>query len=231
MAFPDDFVAYIRAPGPIAPPGAMVADVIGLLDVPEESLESLAADFSQYPGFLGEKVQRQLIENRIQAPEKRRHIANFMRWAKNYIGPLDVAENAYREAGKAAHVENLDKFVAVVTILLKPFPALARQIKAEQLAAKAGMRAESIDLICDIRPVFDQARTAVEAVIPFTTLRIVAVDIGKLPVVFELTLSAKDVQDLRKKVDDTIQKLNAIGKLTEDIQLRIPDVDLTQTEK
>jgi len=93
------------------------------------------------------------------------------------------------------------------------------------------MRVEAVDLVCDIRPVFDDSRTNVEGVIPFTTLKVVATGVDQFPISFEAVLSASDVLALLKKAELAVAKLNALGRLAERTNLPVPSVDLTETKE
>ena len=126
-------------------------------------------------------------------------------------------------------LDELSDLKRLLPLIAKPYPARQRQAKAERLAAATGLRAETIDLICDIRPVFDDDRKNVEGIMPFTTLKVVATGVDQFPVSFEAVLSARDVQDLLKKVEAAIDKLNALGRLAEMAKLPVPSVDLTET--
>lgn len=78
---------------------------------------------------------------------------------------------------------------------------------------------------------FDDSRTTVEGVIPFTTLKVVANGVDRFPVSFEAILSASDVLALLKKVEFAVAKLNALGRLAERTELPVPSVDLTETKE
>jgi hypothetical protein len=67
--------------------------------------------------------------------------------------------------------------------------------------------------------------------VPYTTLKIIATGVNRFPVSFEAIISAGDVQDLLKKVEAAVEKLNALGRLAEQAHLPVPSVGLTETRE
>ena len=70
--------------------------------------------------------------------------------------------------------DRIEKLVAV--------PAgLARQYKAEQLAEATGTELEDLQVICDLRPVFNEERSEIEGAIPISTLKLDVLGPNGLP--------------------------------------------------
>ena len=83
-----------------------------------------------------------------------------------------------------------------MSIVIKPYPGLHRQAKAQKLSEATGLRLEHLEIICDLRPVFDDERESVEGVIPYT---IVCLGSDGLPVAMETILSQADVGESPEK--------------------------------
>lgn len=115
-------------------------------------------------------------------------------------------------------------------IIDQRYVSIERQKKAERLSEAVNLRSEAVDLVCDLRPIFDETKDSILGVVPFTTMKIVASGVDQFPVNFEVVLSASQVIDLQVKVDNAIKKLNRLGELAATNSLTIPDVDLTQTK-
>ncbi|HLN31695.1 MAG TPA: hypothetical protein VK395_28400 [Gemmataceae bacterium] len=234
-------VFYFRSeiPGRLLDFGAYVSAAKVALTLPEDDLESLKNDLSSYRGFLSNNVLKELVHKSVKDGEKAEglfnllnltdiHVQNNNRNIDAFLDQLARWQQAPDNQGKLS-TDELARLKHLVSSLATPAPARLRQAKAERLAATTGLRADAIDLVCDVRPVFDDSRTRIEGLIPFTTLRIVATGVDKFPVAFETVLSAKDVQALLKKAEEVVRKLNALGQLAERAALPIPAVDLTET--
>jgi hypothetical protein len=213
-----------------------------LLEIDGKTLQSLVSDLQEYQGFLGRAGLKQLIGRHVKDVDKAESIARLIVWTDLYIRP-GTTDRFFEElaAWQAGSEENhnpellsaveLPVLQQAISVLAQPFPARARQVKAERLAEATGLLVEAIDLICDLRPVFDETRSKIEGLIPFTTLRVVAASVDKFPVAFEALLSARDVELLAKKAEDAVRKLNAIGQLAERDRLPVPAVSLTETSR
>jgi hypothetical protein len=97
--------------------------------------------------------------------------------------------------------------------LIKGYPALGRQWKAEKLTQRTGSPLEDISLTCDLRPVLDEEREHVEGAFPVTTLRVVVAGPDGFSSVTEAHLTEGELRDLRMKADYALRKLSALKSL------------------
>lgn len=91
---------------------------------------------------------------------------------------------------------------------------MVRYRKAERLKTLTGRMAESLEIICDLRPVFDHSRSVVEGLIPVTTLR-VAYQTNEGGNSVEVQLSGDDLENLAKEVERAKQKLRTLNQHSE----------------
>ncbi|HWG47719.1 MAG TPA: hypothetical protein VN688_33450 [Gemmataceae bacterium] len=237
-------IIYIRLPTKIGkvPEGeAFVDGAKALLEVDEKVLSGIVEDLASFAGFLSEASMKKIILHRL-GDEK---------LASQVAGTIAAADVLTREGGNLDKIlERLDqkqrsaegqeqslspaafaRLRHIFHLLGRSCPGRDRQAKAERLAEGVGLRAEAIDLICDVRPVFDDERSKVEGFIPLTTLRVVASGVDKIPLSFEVVLAARDVQELLAKAEAAVKKLNVLGELAERNSLPVPAIDLTETRK
>jgi len=234
-------VFYIRSPGPeISRPQYLAEAAKVVLGTSEETLKRVAAELEAAEGYLSRDGLRRILLRELGDEKTASHFETLLRTTDVILqdrGGIDnllsflekwQTENQDRQILSPDDLSDLKR---LLPLIVKPYPARHRQAKAERLATATGLRAESVDLVCDIRPVFDDGRTKVEGVIPFTTLKIVATGVDRFPVSFEAILSASDVVTLLKKAEAAVTKLNALGELAEYAKLPVPSVDLTETEE
>lgn len=235
---------YIRTAGPaFAPPRSLLESLRILLEVGEEGVQHIAASLDKANGYLSDESLESLIASVIGDDEANvARLTNLLMRGTSLLreGEPPTALLDYLEdplagpPGRKTNPLTADEKATLSGLLpkvIRRYPALERQAKALRLAEAFPLRAEAVNLICDLRPVFDDTRTQVEGVIPLTTLKVVASGVDRFPVSFEAVLSARDVLALQKEVENAVAKLNALGKFAERAQLPVPDVDLTETEE
>lgn len=128
-------------------------------------------------------------------------------------------------------INDIEQLTELLPRLLKPVPALRRYRKAERLSKITGQPLENIQLICDLRPVFDDDRKVIDGLMPFTRLRITATGGDGLPRIFEAELSAKQVEDLGKQVENANRKLAILREKSEHwADSGMPNVSLIRAE-
>jgi hypothetical protein len=239
----DMTVFYFRGPRPEMPsPASVVEAAKAVLGEPDETLKRLAAELAAAKGYLSDAGLKAILMRELGDEKRASRFETFLQMGEVFVqdrggidGLISTLEKwqitSDRKSQTTLTSEELSGLKRVLPLIIKPYPARQRQAKAERLAAATGLRAETVDLVCDLRPVFDDSRTNVEGVIPITTLKVVASGADRFPVSFEAILSASDVQALLKKTEAAVNKLNAIGRLAERAQLRVPSVDLTETRE
>jgi len=238
-----DPVIYVRGPFPFGPefgiPDSLIRDARRLVGVETAQVEAACRELEAFPGFLDRKKTEELLASVIRDPPTcralARLIANVDRRLRatgqgvdqllSHIGEwLKNEENQRKGLLSESEFEELK---ARLPLLLRPLPGLERQAKAERLAQATGLPLEKIEIICDLRPVFDKDRDRVEGMIPYTTLRIVCKGPDGLPVALEAILSQQDVSQLAKASANAEKKLARLRDLLAEKQLPVPRTDMT----
>lgn len=102
-------------------------------------------------------------------------------------------------------------------ILTSNHDAIARLKKANQLIRATGNELQGMQIICDIRPVFDNKHERVESLLSIADLKIIyQTQVGE-NASFELALTRGELVQLRELVDDAIKKLSVIEQLQEQV--------------
>ncbi|MGO9466462.1 MAG: hypothetical protein ACLQVF_20165, partial [Isosphaeraceae bacterium] len=189
-------VFYLRAPtAEIPPPHFVVKGAKVVLGESEETLKRIAAELLAVSGYLSDAGRKAILlralgdENRAAQFESLLNLGDvFVRDRGGIDGLLSVLEGwqtgTDNQKQPTLSPNELSELKRLLPLIVMPYPARQRQAKAARLAIATGLRAETVDLVCDIRPVFDDSRTKVEGVIPFTTLKVVAFGVDRFPVYF-----------------------------------------------
>jgi len=202
--------------------------VIGLSN---EQFTELRKHLTEAKGFLDPKAMletiRRVVEDANAAEAVRRILIN--------IGPSQVErmvtalEEGREEEGFPFDEAQLERLKQILKNLIRPYPALARFRKAERLAKITGQQLEAVELICDLRPIFDENRKNVEGMMPYTRLHIVATGEDGLPKPFEVELTHQEIIDLLEKVEKAKSKLETLHQSIKNwLPDGLPDLLLTR---
>jgi len=205
----------------LAVPPQMVDDLLALSEVPDDAIEAVAAALEAAEGFLGgERIENFLNEilreDRLASavasalenlrPEKLESVIQVLRrWRETN------QQNADRlpQEAMAAIEEKLPR-------LVRHYPAFERYHKARRLASLTGNTAESIEVICDARPVFDAPRETIEGLVPLITLRIGYVSQDGEDRAMEVLLSQELLSELAEKAEKAKKKVKVLSESVEE---------------
>lgn len=196
----------------------MVDDLVLIADLKPELLEEVSQRLSAIPGFL----EPARLHEMLQELTKDSRVAEALVRALRSIEPdhreefLASLEHLPREESGELDSQRLARLKDNLAKLVQPYAAMKRFEKAVRLAEATGNRFYSVELLCDLRPIFDDTRTKIEGMIPYTRLHLVAIGEDGLPLSFEVELSRQDVSDLSDKARKAEQKLAALMRFVAD---------------
>jgi hypothetical protein len=208
----------IGVQSPLLPSG-MLDDLLAVAGANEEQLDRIAADLEQEPGIptdtrLGEVITRHVGEVPLAESILRAVVNLRPERLEDTIQTLRHWREASSANAKKLPPDRLEAIQDRLTRLIRNYPALARYRKAQRLKTLTGKTADSVELICDLRPVFDQSRTVVEGLIPLATLRLSYQGTDGTEVL-EVFLSGETLDDLADEVDKAKQKLQTLREVGE----------------
>lgn len=182
------------------------ADSKFILDLTDEQIEEISHSFREFRGFLDAKSIKSLIEPVVPDTQQRDRLVVLLpqlyqaiaRTGKGIDSLIsDLRERRTRLSEESVNAEQLDHHVRRrLSLLLDEQPAFQRQYKAERLVNLVGNPLSTINIICDLRPVFDPRHIEVEGSLIVTTLRAIATGPDGLPVAFEARLTEKQIAEL-----------------------------------
>lgn len=226
-------VIYIRG---LRPPSdsdlSMLADLKAVSTLSDDETNTLRERLSQVKGFLDPKTLAAEIRRTIKVEGTARSVQTTLQ----NLEPKDtkrlvenLAERGKQEKDFLLNKAELARLGEILPNLIQRYPALDRFEKAERLAKLTGQELESIEFICDLRPIFDEDRKQIEGMIPYTRLHIVATGTDGLPKSFEAELTHRQVNDLREKAAKADSKLDVLHKSVESwFPGGLPDLPLTR---
>ncbi len=132
---------------------------------------------------------------------------------------------------KTLSEDQINELMQRLPLVIRETQGLDLQAKAVRLAGSLGQPLESVQLICDARPVFSADKTKVVGAIPLSTLKITCTEANGLPVSLEAVMSRKQIAELRKLCEDAETKLRTLVDLFERQEIPVPDTNLTQVDR
>jgi hypothetical protein len=218
-----------------------VSDAKCLLALSPEAITALSADLESQQGFLDRDALSRAISRHIADEEQVRQLTRLVQGYDDLVNRFDLTLGGILKSIDNWRVDQDDEEETPplsdadfrllgerMPLLLKQYDGLVRQDKAERLSEVLGHRLESIDVICDLRPVFDQNHTGVVGVIPLTTLKLVCTGGNGLPVTTEAILSEKQVSELAAVAQSAVKKLSILRGLVAEVHKPIPMVPVTE---
>ena len=220
-------IFYFRG-SPDQSPTAMIdspevrADLTSVTSLTQEQVSRLSRQLSIPTGYLDPKaingIVREVVQDSSIAGAVQRVLLNLSQ--PDVTALLRRLHERVQENPGLMDKGVLDRLSQILPELVKPYPGLLRFRKAERLSRLTGQQLESVELVCDLRPVFDERREHVEGMMPYTHLRIVATGADGLPDSFEAELSHQQVCDLAEKATKAKDKLEVLRRF---IQATLPD--------
>ena len=144
-------------------------------------------------------------------PTEAKHTANLR---PSSVEPTLNALEAWRNAD-AGHFgkfpnEAFASVRAVLPRLVRPSTALDRQHNAKRLRTVTGHQAKQVQIVCDVRPVFDHDQTMIEGFVALTTLKLVYETQTKDVSYIEVMLSPELVEELMEKTEKAKAQLQVL---------------------
>lgn len=193
-------------------PKEMLSDLLALADVPDDMLSPLSTELRDQAGFcgperLGQTVGGIVLEGRLAKALQRILLNVEPGNVDRIVRMLRLWREASPENRKKLSEDLLSTIESKLRLVAGSYPSLERYRKADHLSTLIGNSVESIDLICDLRPVFSKERDRVEGMIPLTYMRISYGRQNEKAEVVELLLSSDMLEELMTKASKAKEKL------------------------
>ena len=215
----------------------LISDVKVVLAVAPEQLAAVACSIEAFQSFMDKATLLSIVASTVKEKEQADKLARLifgideiLRSTNDTIlGFLGKIEEASKGESSALSHEEVKELRTRLPLIIKAYAALERQAKARRLAEITGSPLEDIQIICDLRPIFDTKRQLPEGMIPFTTLRVVCKGVDGLPIQMEALMSEKQVAELAKKATGATEKLKRLREFLAKHDLAIPKIEITKT--
>ena len=190
----------------------MAEDLLVVTQLSVEQLETLAKRVAESKGFLN-RTELLDLTNSISGDDRK---ANSLVRVLLNLTPDAVEQTiASIQKWRSQKPEN-DRYFSTAAFqslqerlpqLICDYPAIDRYRKAIHLQTVLGSRVQGVEVICDLRPVFDEAREKIEGLIPITTLKVSFTEQNEEIRVVEALLEGDLLRELSEKLEYARKKL------------------------
>lgn len=211
---------------------AFVDDAKKLVSVNRATFDAINAALASRQGFISNQEVTKAVSEHIDEKEVAESVTRFI----CHLGPMHRETRMEKGAFVEFLVDSLSgtklgfdadalaEIRARLRSILEPPPGRERQAKALSLYRRLGAHGHDFAVVCDLRPVFDDAGTEIHGLIPVTTLRFTKHDAnGQEPV--EIRVSQKDIADLTKQLERAMRKLAVLRGFVQSSGVALPEVD------
>ena len=149
-------------------PEELLNDFSAIIELSDVTLDGLSTLLSEAEGFLSPKDLLLAIQKVVEDP----NTAKALRAIIGNIDPIQIKpmttflEEKSKGEGFRFDPKRVERLKQILKKLIQPYSSMVRFQKAERLANITGQRLEAVELICDLRPIFDENRKNVEGMMP-----------------------------------------------------------------
>jgi hypothetical protein len=225
--------------GHLAQDEDFLSDARRILELDQDAYSRLATQLGTTDDFLDRRSLTSLVSKILGEGEKARDTASIIYRIGDLLHDADMpAQEAMDALGKAIEekadgIDPDDRRLLVdrLRALAADPVGLAKQYKARQLVDATGSKLDEFQLICDIRPIFDQARERIEGAIPLAVLRLEYTSPDGDSAVVEVHVTEKQLEEFGSNIETAKRKLKLIKELVAKQHLPIPRTKSTVPEE
>ncbi len=198
-----------------------IRDAEALSQLKQEQFDRLLEGLRAPKVFLDYEAISSAVESLVDSPEPvHRIIAGLNQMVKNSDDAreetLEALEEVIRESEEFSNADLIaDRIMKLLTV-----EGLSLQSKAEYLLSM-GVGVDSVEIVCDLRPVFSSDRTEVAGVMPITTMYL---DIEGQDSLMVLSLTEELLESLTSKAIEATNKLQILADLCDEKKLKMPNL-------
>jgi hypothetical protein len=238
-------ILYIRSNNPL--PGShplnsdLVEDAQLLLQIDDPVLVDISNQLEKQVGFIRSDEIRKVVSARVKNADNSKRVARLLIALserliedENFLEKLKTSLSKWWEPDDddddPPTPEQQNVIFHRLDLIVKPYYGLRMQVHADKLSKLIRRRFTHLDIINDLRPIFDLSTPNLSAVLPLTTIRVVFEMEDGLPQSIEGTITETGLKELSEKIDIALSQLNALNKYAAGQGLLIPSVNVHKHE-
>jgi hypothetical protein len=217
-----------------------LSDAKILLDIDDTKYSKLANSLIAEKDFIDRNKLNDIVQSVLGTNDQAKVISKIiwrlhklMREQSNETleRSIELLGEAINEHSESLSKEQHGKLIKRIEELVVSPQSLSRQQKAEELAESIGKELESLQLICDIRPVFDESRSNIEGAIPISMLILDYADPGGSTSRIEIRMTEEQIRDLCDKSQHAKNKILVLKRMLTEKSISLPNTPATMDER
>jgi hypothetical protein len=217
-----------------------LADVQIILDLNTSKYSKLVTALASDESFLDSRKLTRLVQSVFKTAEEASKLAKIIQRFHKFLcensdespeQSLAMLCSALSEDTSKISSEDCAKLAKRIKDLVFVPQSLARQQKAEELAEATGIDIKDLQLICDIRPIFNDERSTIEGAIPISILKIDFSEPDGSVSRMEFSLTEEQILILCTKTQLAKNKISAIKRFLVEKEIKLPATSVTINEK
>lgn len=212
-----------------------LSDTGTILRLRDETYGELLHALTAFDGFLDRKALSEITSRTVPSGDQPDTVSGVI-WRLNrhvresdetLAESLQILKTALQKHGKDFESEQRIQLGERLAALIAEPLGFVRQHKAEKLVEATGRELTDLQIICDLRPVFNEGRTEIEGAIPVSTLTLDLVEPDGGTSRLEVHLSKRQIADLCRKAESARGKTALIEKMLAEKGIVLPRTSAT----
>ncbi len=212
-----------------------ISDAKTILQIEDDALDALARALAQKGPFLDRSTLSSTVEDTLRSAENASDVSRIV-WRLNQIlrdadeppqETVALLRRAITEFSEDLPKDDREKLGERLEKLAAAPAGFTRQYKAQRLAEATGAELEDLQIICDMRPVFNEERSAIEGAFPITTFRLDTLEPDGTSSSKEIRLTEQQVADLCVKAEAAKKKISVIKETLSAKSITLPFTSAT----
>lgn len=202
-------------------PAEMLGDLLAIASISDEDAQRIADTLEQMKGFippgslddliqqtLGEDADQRVVHATSNALMNLRssRVESLIDKLKKWIEANPDREKIFPELAVQQLNKNLKK-------IIQDQSSVTLMRKADELTRDVGNELQNVKFVCDLRPVFNEDRTKVEAFIPLANLRLLYMSQDGNKHTCEVSLTELELERLISDAKLATKKLSVLGSV------------------
>jgi hypothetical protein len=205
-------------------PESMFNDLLALVRAPVEQIRQVADRLTRESGFVTPDRLDALIRAVVPDELLATAIRNALEAMRSDYIPGTIADlRAIRETNPRYAASLTPDILSAIEVRLtellpnssREYPGLERYHKAARLVGATGATLDGVDLICDLRPVFDRSREVVEGFLPQIVLRLNYRGLTDARQAVEVRMTERQLDELIGEAQKAQRKLQTLRELAD----------------
>lgn len=194
----------------------MMQDLRTIAALSEDVVGRIREDVENAEGFLGRERLQEILGQHLQEDAQTSSLTRILLNVEpDDLEPLlSKIREWSQDKQNAPTTLTQDEMEAILThlpSLVVSYPSLDRNRKAIRVSQALGQPLQAVEIICELRPVFDPSRERLEGMIPCTRLKLVSQNENGDSVSTEVQLTPEQVHELNIKTEQALKKLEVLS--------------------